>query len=405
MKILYINNCHYKRGGADVVYFNTAQLFEENGHEVVFFSQKNKDNLHDKNSDLFAEQVNYRELSMYEKIKESKNYIYNKNSAQQLERLLRKEKPDVVHMHLFLGSLSVSILKIIKEKRIPIIMTVHDYRLLCPANSFLDNNNNICEKCIDGVYLRCGIKKCSEKKLGQSLIVSMEAYFRKHFVSPIDYVDVFVFVSRFIKEKHCHFNLNYQIKSEILYNFIPTFDEDLKQKNSGYILFFGRVSVEKGVNTLLKSYQNIARPLKIVGDGPLLDSLKDENNNKNIEFLGYKSGEELESLKKNASFIVVPSEWYENNPLSVLEAYSYGKPVIASNIGGIPEIVVEEKTGFLFESADTESLSSSLGKAINMSDEEYEIMSNNCIAYAKEKFGKQKHYQELLRIYSGLITN
>jgi glycosyltransferase involved in cell wall biosynthesis len=403
MKILQINSCHYRRGGADVVYLNTGELLKAKGHEVSYFSMKYEQNLPDENAALFAETTDQRNASFASRIKSVPKFIYNRDARDKLSALLDKKRPDVAHIHLFLGKLSSSILQSLKEKKIPVVATVHDYRLICPAYLFLDGQNKICEKCVNGFYLNCTLKRCSEGNLLQSMVLSADAYFRKYRMNPIDYIHRFIFVSDFIRKKHISFNAAYKTREKLLYNFVPGLHQITPTNTKGtYFLFYGRLSREKGVETLLKAAQKAGIRLKVVGTGNLYEKYVAASY-KNIEFLGYKTGRELEGLVKNASFVVVPSEWYENNPLTILEAYSQGKPVIGSAIGGIPEIIEEGKTGFLFEAGNEEQLTKCLVTADRMDVPGYERMSTAARAFANRHFEPEQHYEQLLTIYSELL--
>ncbi|WP_423127240.1 glycosyltransferase [Gaoshiqia sp. Z1-71] len=399
MKILLINNCHYRRGGADVVYFNTAQLLKQYGHEVFFFSTNQAGNEPYEYSEYFASSLNYRELSVIEKIKAIPRFVYNRDAGLNLLNYISKIEPDVVHIHLFLGGLSTAILKALRTKKIPVVVTVHDYRLICPAYLFLDGKNNICEACKDQFYLRCSIRRCSENNLFQSFALSLDAYFRKYMVIPLKYIDQFIFVSNFTKDKHTSFNPGYKQKGEVLYNFVPVLEKIEPINVPGdYFLFYGRLSREKGIHSLVNAATGTDISLKIVGEGPLFRKYKDSSSH-NIKFFGYKSGDELWNLVKMASFIVVPSECYENNPMTILEAYSYGKPVIGSRIGGIPEIIEHGRTGFLFEHGNINQLKEILESARRMSPEQYRIMSENARQFADTYFSPALHYDRLISIY------
>lgn len=403
MKILQINSCHYRRGGADVVYLNTGELLRQKGHQVFYFSMKYDQNLPDENADFFAETTDQRNSSLTNKIKAVPRFIYNKDAYSKLSALLDKIKPDIAHIHLFLGKLSSSILKALKEKNIPVVASVHDYRLLCPAYLFLDGQNKICEKCVNGFYLNCTIKRCSEGNLLQSMVLSADAYYRKYRMNPINYIHRFIFVSDFIRKKHIIFNAAYKTKEKLLYNFVPDLNKIAPTITRGdYFLFYGRLSREKGVETLLKAAQKAGIRLKVVGTGNLYEKFIAANY-KNIEFLGYKSGIELDDLIRHASFVIVPSEWYENNPLTILEAYSHGKPVIGSDIGGIPEIIEDTKTGYLFESGSEAQLTEALIKADQLSETDYQKMSMAAREFANSHFEPEKHYQDLMNIYTELL--
>lgn len=403
MKVLLINNYHYRKGGADGVYFNTAQLLAKNGHEVFYFSAKHPENLNSQTERFFAKGNDYRTLSLAGKITAIPAFFYNKNSSDQLLKLLEEIKPDLAHIHLFMGGLSTSILLALKKKNIPVVHSVHDYRCICPAYLFLDGKTQICEKCKDGFFLHCAIKRCSENSFSQSTMLSLDAYFRKYVIKPINLIDKFIFVSKFIKIKHIEFDSKYEMKAEMLYNFIPELNSIVPNPVKGqYFLYFGRISREKGVDTLIEAASRTGIKLKIIGTGPLLPQLKDRNFD-NVELLGFKSGSELWSIVQNASFIIVPSEWYENNPLTIIEAYSLGKPVIGARIGGIPEIIEEGKTGYLFHSGNTSELEQLLLKANNLSDEEYRKMSANARKFADLHFHPDNHYNDLMNIYNNVI--
>ena len=403
MKILLINNIHYRRGGADVVYFNLAELLKEKGHDIYYFSTKSSKNEKTDQEEYFAVVPDFRSLNQANKIISISKFIYNKDVQKKLETLINKINPDIVHIHLYLGGLSSSILPIIKKYNIPIVQTIHDYRLICPAYSFTDGKNQICERCIDKVYIRCALRKCSEYKFSQSAVLSLDAYFRKYINNPIQYIDRFLFVSNFSLEKHCQFNPSFRNKSQYLYNFIPKLNNDIPPIIRGsYFLFYGRISSEKGLDTLLEAFINSKHKIKIVGDGPLLKELSKKQKD-NIEFLGFRYGNELIKIIREASFIILPSICYENNPLSIVEAYSYGKPVIGSNIGGIPEIINDNSTGFLFEANNPKDLKAQIKKASNMSNKDYSAFSQNAFEFAKNKFNPKTYYSELIKIYKSLV--
>ncbi len=399
MKVLLINNQHNKSGGADVVYFNTAKLLESNGHEIAFFSTLSPNNIDSKQQQYFVEKFDFRNETLLNKITNSYKYIYNKKASQKLESLIKDFKPDVAHIHLFYGNLTTSIIDILKKRKIPIVHTVHDYRLVCPVNTFLDKHNKVCEKCLDKKYYHTLFNRCSENKIKQSFMVMLEAYYWKYFGKAIYKIDAFIFVSEFIKRKHLEvfpFIIN---KSYHLYNFKIS-DNEIPNTNKGnYVFYFGRLSEEKGINTLLEAFSQTNYNLKIAGSGPLSKYVKSIKKS-NIEYVGWQTGDSLNSLIKHASFIIVPSEWYENNPMTVVESFSMGKPVIGSNIGGIPELVIENKTGFLFEMGDKDSLLNTLHKAHNVSSIDYTRLSKNALDFANKNFRKDNHYNKLIEIYS-----
>jgi len=404
MNILQINTCHYPRGGSETVYFNTSQILTEHGHKVAFFSSKNHANLETEFERFFIPFVNIRELSTIDKVKQISDYLYNKVTIRNLELLLNYFKPDIAHVHLFYGVLSVSVLKTLKKHNIPVVHTVHDYRLLCPAKTFMTIHNQICESCSGKRYFNCLMKGCSEGKISQSGLLMLEAYFWKFFMDPVDYIDHVIFVSKFIQQKHIEFDSRYKYKNSHLYNFTFTQDKTTDLIKGDYFLFYGRLSPEKGLKVLLETFAQTKFKLKIAGSGPLLDYVMDYVNKfSNIEYLGFQTGEILKNLIKNSSFVIVPSIWYENNPMTVIEAFSYGKPVIGADIGGIPELIQHGENGYLFTQNNKEALHSIIEKASNISDEEYRKFSEYSVKFAKEHFDPERHYVELMDIYQNTI--
>ncbi|GAB1416548.1 glycosyltransferase family 4 protein [Paludibacter sp.] len=408
MKILQINNRHLRKGGADIVYLNTGQLLEELNYEVCYFSIKTTQNEPSKFNKYFIEQRVNVNASFWDKIKNTFYYFYNKDAARNLDLLIREEKPDIAHIHLYVGGLTSSIFKALKKHKIPVVYTAHDYRLVCPAYAFLDAKGIICEDCKGKYFYKCTLKRCSKNNSLQSFIMSLEMYYRNLFFNPIKMIDGFVFVSDFAYKKHLQYMPKLHGKHVIrLYNYSNT----TKPKNlqSDYFLYYGRLSDEKGILTLIQAMEQLdSCSLKIVGDGPSFNQLQNyctEYNIKNIEFTGYLKGDKLTSHIKNAKFIIVPSEWYENNPLTIIEAYSYGKPVIGSSVGGIPEIIINKETGFLFEMGDVTDLTDKLNIAQNISEEQYKLMCHNAFTFAEKYFNKDINLIKLVDFYNLVIKD
>jgi glycosyltransferase involved in cell wall biosynthesis len=404
MRILQVNNYHFIKGGADRVYFNTCKLLENNGHIVANFSSINPDNFDSVFAKHFIHLNDNRQSNILGKFKSVKNYLYNKTANISLDLLIKEFKPDIAHLHLYYGGLSSSILKVLKNNNVPIVQTIHDYRLLCPANAFLDKRNQICEKCKNRFFLQCSIYKCLENNIFYSSILTAEAYIRKFIIDPLDYVDHFIFVSKFSQGKHIDFNKRFSDKSSLLYNFTFIPKKSLHDQDRSFLFYFGRLSKEKGLLTLLDAIKNTNLNLKIAGSGPLQKYIENfASNFTNIDYLGYKSGKELENLINHSSYIIVPSEWYENNPMTVLEAFAHGRPVIGSDIGGIPEIVIDGKTGFLFESRSKDGLISKLKEAESLGSDDYSDLVEAALSFAELNFSPQSHYKNLMQIYSKVL--
>ncbi len=401
MKVLLVNNHHYLMGGAHKVYLETGKLLEAYGHEVYYFSQKNNKNIYNKYSECWPDEVNYRNLSKFEKLILFKNFIYNDQAYLKLIDFIDLIKPDIAHIHLFMGGLTSSILKALKEKNIPIVHTAHDYRLICPAYTLFDKNNKLCERCKDKNYLRCTLRNCAlDLKLASSFMLSLDAYFRNTFIKSIDNIDHFIFVSNFSRNKHIMFNPQFINKSDILYNFseVNYINPDTTKD---YFLYFGRISREKGLQNIVTVFNEMELPLYIVGEGKELAALK-KRSKCNIKYLGYKKDKELFSLISAAKFVILPSLMHENNPLSIIEAFGLNKPVIGSSRGGIPELL-ENNRGFTFCPDNLDELKEVITKAASLLNDEYIFMQKQIAKFYSGQLTKEQHYNKLLKIYQNTI--
>jgi len=409
LKVLMVNNCHYRRGGADVVYLNTGDLLESRGHEVAYFSTKSKYNYPTPYSDYFVRDVDALKLNFVEQLAFMPRKLYSRESSRNLKKVIDHFMPDLAHIHLYKGGLTASILPVLRKFKIPVVITLHDYSLLCPRNIMIDGDGKICERCLTATRLNCIYHRCNRKNIYYSIINYLEFVLNNNVLKPRNYFNKIISVSKFNYLKHGAHPL-FRDRFIHLYNFYPLLSQNRPEtKRGSYFLFYGRLSPEKGVVTLINTWKRLGEDikLKIVGGGTMSEQIKSEiaeNKLTNIEFLGFRKGEELFKLIRNSSFVLVPSEWYENNPLTIVEAYSAGKPVIGSNIGGIPELIIEGKTGYLFEMGDSPGLEERLRQASMLNDEQYLDMSEAAYKFACDKFSEKTHYRELLKIYDDVLT-
>ena len=410
MKILLIDVYNYNKGGAETVCFNTGKMLEAHGHKVIYFTLKWADNKPSPYSKYFPESKETRRGPL-KQIKNMVNYFYHFEAAKKIEQLILDEKPEIAHIHLIWGQITPSIFPVLKKYNIPILFTVHDYRIVCPAYTFRNGKGQICEECQGKYFYKCFTNSCCKGSKLMSMVMAAEQYFRNKFFNPAQFIDGFIYVSNFaknIQEKYMP-----AVKSTpniILYNFSTSIIQKGKSTpKDKYFLFFGRLSYEKGLKTLLTAFKDIPEcKLKVVGTGPKEEELKQfvlKTNMQNVDFLGYKQGKELSDLVYNAYFVVVPSEWYENNPMTIIEAYSVGTPVIGAKIGGIPEIVDDGKTGFQFTSANVEELKAVILKTNNLSNEEYSTISNNTIKFANDNLSPHSYWNKLIGFYSNFLTS
>jgi glycosyltransferase involved in cell wall biosynthesis len=410
MRILFVNKFFYLRGGSEGVFFDTANLMEDSGHRVIFFSMNHTMNLSSEYEKYFVSNVDYENNGIKNKIDASLKLLYSFEAKKKLEKLIIKEKPDVAHLHIIHHQISPSILHTLKKYNIPIILVLHEYKMVCAAYSMLYYGQT-CEVCKGGRYYNCFLRGCVKDSRVKSLLTTIEMYLHHKILHIYDLVDVFISPSRFLKSKLQEMGF----KGKIVYlpNFVRVeeFDPQYDWQEAS-IVYFGRLSREKGLFTLIDAMRGLPAcnllgrdvRLKIIGDGPIKDSLESRVKSlglKNIEFLGYKTGEELKSEIRKSMFVVLPSEWYENNPMSIIEGFALGKPAIAARIGGIPELVKDYETGLTFEVGNPEDLHSKIEYLISNPDKIVE-MGKNARAFVEKDLNAKKYYQRLMEIYDRL---
>lgn len=400
MKILLVNKFLYPKGGADISFFETAKLLENQGHKVIFFSMRHPNNLSSPYSEYFVSKVDFNESgSTLAKIKAMGRIFYSFEAKRKIERLIEDEQPDIVHLNNIYHQISPSILDIFAKYKMPTVMTLHDYKLICPAYLMLARGK-ICEKCKEKKYYWCFLKKCTKNSYLKSLLNTLEMYLHHKILHIYDLIDIFISPSMFLKGKLKEMGF----QKEIVY--IPNFTDTKDylpghNSNEKTICYFGRLSREKGLFTLIDAVKGLDAILKIIGEGPLEESLElkvESEKVDNVEFLGYKKGEGLKEEIRKSMFVVLPSECYENNPRTVIEAFALGKPVIGSRIGGIPELVQDEKTGFTFEPGNAEDLRDKT-KYLMSYPEKISEMGRNARKFVEKELNPEKHYKQLMKVY------
>lgn len=408
MKVLLIDVYHYNHGGAETVCFNTGRMLQAHGHEVVYFCLKWKRNLPSPFARYFPESKETRR-GVLRQFKNLINYFYHFEAAEKLEQLLRDEQPDIAHIHLIWGQITESILPVLRRHGVPAVLTAHDYRVVCPAYAFRDGRGRICERCRGKHFYKCFLHKCAKNNWIMSGVMAAEQYFRNAFFNPAELIDGFIYVSQFTKKKHdTYMPALRQKPNMVLYNSAPEIAaEPLRKQGEPYFLFMGRLSSEKGIRTLVEAMNGLpACRLKVAGTGPQEAELKRytaAHGMSNIAFCGYQTGAALEALVRDARFIVVPSECYENNPMSIIEAYAIGTPVVGADIGGIPEIVPEGVTGFRFESRNAADLRTKLAAATRLTEAEYSAMQHAALVFAREHFNTANYYPRLIDFYNQFV--
>lgn len=411
MKVLQLNNYAYLKGGSEKVFIDTSNVLREYGHDVICFSMK--DSSVDIDGCTLVDHVDWSERKgLASKVRGVSSFIYNRRVAKELEKLIMEFKPEIAHVHIYYGRLSNSIIRVLKKHKIPIVQSVHEYRLLCPAYTCLNGKHEICE-CCAGLKLKtsCIRNKCIKNNSLLSFVATSECLVRDTFFNNQKYFSKFIMVSEFIKNLHIKYYPEIEYKSEIVYNMVDldkyAIYKVTSDKKSDYYLYLGRLSYEKGLMTLMKSFKELPNiNLKLAGTGPLETELKeyiDKNKLTNIELFGFLSGEKLYNTIANAKFLIIPSEWYENNPISVIESLAIGTPVIGSNIGGIPELVINNKTGYLYKPGDFEELEKIIRQTDCIDFLTYQQLVENGEKLVKKKCYKTVYYNKLISIYRDAI--
>jgi len=405
MKILLVNKFFYLRGGAETSLFDTAQLLRGKGHRVLFFSMSHPQNFASPFSRYFVSPVGFDSpATIRQKIKASLRILYSFEARRKLEDLLKEERPDLVHLHNIHHQISPSILRTIKNHHLPVVMTLHDYKMVCPVYT-LFTKGKICERCRDRRFYHCLLKKCNRGSRSKSLLNTIEMYLHHSLLHIYDLVDGFISPSLFLKNKLREMGFKGTIR--YLPNFVNLTDyEPSRTRGDNSFVYFGRLSPEMGLFVLLQAAKGLACRLKIYGEGPLRSLLEQQIQDRsltNVSLLGYKSQEELRREIKNSMAVILPSEWFENNPRSVIEAFALGKPVVGARIGGIPELISDGQTGVLFEPGNSEDLR---GRILDLiGDPEKGLrLGQEARTFAEHHFRPDDYYQGLMQIYGQVLA-
>lgn len=400
MNIVLAHKFFYRRGGADNSFFATADLLRRKGHNVIFFSMQDERNAPSEYERYFVSNVDYEKPGLKNKIDAAIKLLYSFEAKSKIEQLIKREKPDLAHLNNIYHQISPSIIHGLKKFNIPIVMTLRDCKLVC-ASYTMSYHGNICEACKNAKYYNCFLKGCVKDSRAKSLLNTIEMYLHHKIFSIYDLIDVFIAPSLFLKNKIEE--MGYRGKIVHLPNFVQV-DELLPQYHweENSIVYFGSLSEIKGVFTLIRAMKDIPHVnLKIIGEGPLREPLEEEtkkNALQNINFLGFKSGEELNNEVRKSMFVVLPSEWYENNPRAIIEGFALGKPAIGSRIGGIPELVRDDETGFTFQAGDLEDLKKKILLLVK-NPEKILLMGKRARSFVEQELNPEKHYEKLMEIY------
>ncbi|MDR1335585.1 MAG: glycosyltransferase [Tannerella sp.] len=389
MRVVLVNKFYYPRGGDCVAVMATEQLLKDRGHEVAVFGMQYPDNVASSRETYFPAEVSFSDATLSGRVRAAERIFRARGVATRFARLLDDFKPDAVHLHNIHSYLSPVVAQVARRKGLRVVWTMHDYKLICPAYTCL-RDGKPCEACF---FRKSNVFKyaCMKGSRAASLLAWMEAlYWNRKKLERL--TGRFISPSSFLKEKMVSAGFRTE-QIEVLPNFMHRQTPPPAGKGD-YYCYTGRLSGEKGVTTLLEAAKQLPYPLKVIGGGPLLDSLRKQFPQNHIEFSGQLPAEQLLPLVQQARFLVMPSVWYENNPLSVIEALCLGTPALGANIGGIPELIEEGVNGLLFEAGNPEDLTEHIRKMYQTAFP-YQTIARQ----AQEKFSAENHYARLLAIY------
>jgi glycosyltransferase involved in cell wall biosynthesis len=366
-RLLAINNYFYRRGGAESVFLDHIDLFAGAGWDVVPFAMEHPDNLPSPWSPYFVSEIEYgRSSGPLTKAMQAAKIIFSLEARRKIRALVSCARPTVAHAHNVYHHISPSIFQALKAEGIPIVMTAHDLKLACPAYKML-NQGRVCERCRGGQIQNVLLNRCVKDSLAVSGLVFLETLVHRSFGLYRDTIDRLVTPSRFYRDKLVEWGWD---ASRIAYipNCIDADQFTPRSDESNYFVYAGRLAPEKGLATLVRATALSQQRLVLAGTGPEEAALRRlaTEVGADVSFAGYLKKPELQRLVGEALALVLPSEWYENAPISVLEAYALGRPVIGARIGGIPELVLHNETGVLVEPGNVEMLADALAGIANL---------------------------------------
>jgi glycosyltransferase involved in cell wall biosynthesis len=401
--LLAINNYYYRRGGAEVVFLEHNRLFENAGWQVVPFAMRHPNNLPTPWSDYFPDEIEFgSSYGLADKIARAPRVIYSRQARARMRSLLDQVQPQVAHVHNIYHHLSPSMLPLLKQRGMPVVMTVHDLKLACPAYTMM-RGGQPCESCRGGRLYNVAIHRCIKGSLALSSLIMIEAALHRALGLYQNNVDRFVVPSRFLLERLVHWGFD---RDRFVH--IPNFVDTERFKPGGgagrRFLYCGRLDALKGADTLVRAAALARQPVTIVGSGPHEATLRAlaASCGADVRFAGYLTKQALVAAVQEARAVVIPSECHENAPLALLEAYAAGRPVIGSRIAGIPELVREDETGMLFAPGDAEALAAELSRFAAFPDGRVTAMGAAGRDWVEREFNAALYVDRQLSLYDSL---
>jgi len=386
LKILLCHNYYKTRAGEGLVFEHEKNLLIKNGHEVQIYTRDNKE---------------INSFSAGKKISSFLNGFNNKKTQNDIDRIISESRPDVAHIHNVFPLISPAIYVALNRHKVPIVQTFHNFRFICP-NGLLFINEKECPYFLKKKF-HCIKNKCYRQSyLYSAWYSAILAHNKKTFKEKIDR---YIALNSFTKSIFVKAGFDEQ-KIIVKPNSASADSSTFNKNPENYIIFAGRLSQEKGAFTLLKAAAKVpSLPLKILGSGPLENEIKKfiaDNNLNHIELLGYQPQKQFEKYLVDALITILPSECFENCPLTVINSLYLGTPVIASRTGGIPDFVPEEKAGWLFTPGNVDELTQKL-QMVENNKEKIIKMRTQVREWGVEQFSPETNYKRLMKIYEEIM--
>jgi glycosyltransferase involved in cell wall biosynthesis len=390
---------YYIRGGSEQYQFALSQLLHHHGHQVIPFATEHPKNQVTPWSKYFPKRVNFEQPTPKDLLK----FVYSKSAALAIQNLLKEHKVDLAHLHIYYGQLTTSILTPLKKADIPIVQTLHEYKIVCPVYTLL-SDGKICQACNGHAFWQATLKRCNRGSLSRSILSTLESYVST-MLGSVNKIDHFIAVSHFQRKKLIELGLP-DDKVTTVHNFIDASDYQPSTVLGEYFLYFGRLEQSKGIFTLIEAASSIKdTPLLIVGDGTVrseVEKLIREKELNHISLLGFKHNQELDKLIRRSICTITPSQWYETFGLTLIESFAHGRPVIASRIGGMSEIITDGIDGYLVSPGDAEQLRE---RMVWMAEHSTQAIEMGLAGRHKVEtyFNSKIHYQNLMNVYQKVL--
>lgn len=415
MRILLAHKYMFRGGGTSTYVFGLADELERRGHEWVPFTVAYDQTAVDTYTEYFVspplgpDQSHYKdmELSPLAMIKLLARAAYSFETRRKAGGLIDAAHPDIAYIQNIYNYMSPSVLDACASRDLPIVMRVPDYNMMCAELHFL-RHGEVCTECLRGGYWRALQHRCLKGSLAATAARVASMYVHR-WLGVYDTVDLFITPSSFMREKLIA--AGYDAERIVhLRSFYPRqVEQDATRVEDDYILYFGRVAPEKAVDTLIRALARLEDPPRLVIAGSDVDGTRSELEDlcaelglRSVEFVGFQDREALDDLIRRCLFTVVPSRWYDNCPMAVLESFAHAKPVVASDIGGIPEQVAGD-CGILFEPDNVEELAASITRLLEDAELRHK-MGAAALHRLREQYSAGAHCDRLLELFERLVT-